>query len=363
MKDLVPPYVASIRPYQPGKPIAELERELGLSSTVKLASNENPLGPSPKAVKAMRADLKEVNRYPDGSGYALTTALAEKFELPAESFLLGNGSNELIEIIIRTFLRPGEEVVTARGAFVVYAMITQAAGGTNIVVPMKNDTHDLKAMARAVTGKTRIVFIANPNNPTGTWVTAKNVSSFLDDLPEDVIAVFDEAYIEYVSRKTFPDILAYVRQGRSVMTLRTFSKAYGLAGLRIGYLAAPPRFAAEMNKIRQPFNTNHLGQVAALAALRDDRHLGRVRRLNARERKRLRKGLEGLGLEVLPSEGNFVLVDIARDGAEAYDLLLRKGVIARPMGGYGYPRHLRVTVGMPEENDRFLEELGELLGR
>jgi histidinol-phosphate aminotransferase len=362
MKELVPPYIASIRPYQPGKPIEELERELGLSSTVKLASNENPLGPSPRAVRAMRAGLKEVSRYPDGSGFLLTRALAAKLGVPEEYFLLGNGSNELIEIIIRTFLRPGEEVVTARGAFVVYAMITQAAAGRNVIVPMKKDTHDLKAMARAVTDKTRLIFVANPNNPTGTWVTAKSVDAFLAAVPEDVITVFDEAYYEYVSRKTFPVIMDYVRQGRSVMTLRTFSKAYGLAGLRIGYLVAPPRFTAEMNKIRQPFNTNSLAQSAAVAALGDDRYLGRVRRLNARERKRLQGSLEEMGLTVLPSEGNFLLVDVGMDGVEAYDSLLRRGVIARPMGGYGYPRHLRVTVGLPEENDIFIKELKAVLG-
>ncbi len=361
MRELVPPHIAAIKPYQPGKPVSELERELGLSSTVKLASNENPLGPSRKALQALRRALGEIHRYPDGSGFALTGALARRLEVPARSILLGNGSNELIEIIARTFLRPGEEVVSAQGAFIVYYLVTQAAGGANTVVPMKKDTHDLAAMARAAGEHTRIVFVANPNNPTGTWVGARETARFIDALPGHVIAVFDEAYIEYVARRSFPDILSYVREGRPVMTLRTFSKAYGLAGLRIGYLVGPPAYVDEMNKVRQPFNTNHLAQVAAAAALEDERHLRRVVRLNTRERKRLHRELLGMGLDVIPSEGNFLLFDTGRDGAEVYDLMLRRGVIARPMGGYGYPRHLRVTVGLPEENDRFLAELRGVL--
>jgi histidinol-phosphate aminotransferase len=361
MKELVPPHIAAIRPYEPGKPIAELERELGLSSTVKLASNENPLGPSAKAVRAMRASLKESHRYPDGGSFELTRALAGRFDVPESGILLGNGSNELIEIIIRTFLRPGEEVISAKGAFVVYYLVTQAAGGRNVVVPMKDHTHDLAAMADAVTERSRIVFVANPNNPTGTWVGRKAVDRFLDALPEGVIAVFDEAYYEYVARKTYPDTLSYVREGRPVIALRTFSKAYGLAGLRLGYLMAPERYVVEMNKVRQPFNTNHLAQAAALAALEDERHLRRVVRLNKRERRGLEQQLQDLGLSTLPSEANFLLVDVGRDGGEVYQELLRRGVIVRPMGGYGYPGHLRVTVGLPEENARFIEELRAVL--
>ncbi len=361
MKELVPPHIAAIKPYEPGKPISELERELGLTSTVKLASNENPLGPSTKAVRAMRTALKEVNRYPDGGGFELTRALSSRFDVPENGILLGNGSNELIEIIIRTFLRPGEEVLSAQGAFIVYYLVTQAAGGKNVVVPMRKDAHDLPAMAAAVTDRTRLVFVANPNNPTGTWVGRKAVEKFLDALPDHVIAVFDEAYHEYVSRKTFPDTLAYVREGRPFIVLRTFSKAYGLAGLRIGYLLAPERYVLEMNKVRQPFNTNHLAQVAALAALDDERHLRRVVRLNKRERRFLEQQLHELGLSTLPSEANFLLVDIGRDGQDVYRKLLHRGVITRPMGGYGYPQHLRVTVGLPEENRRFIEEIRALL--
>ena len=358
---LVPPHIASIRPYVPGKPMAELERELGLSSTIKLASNENPLGPSPKVLRALRAHLGEINRYPDGSAFELTRALATKLEVPPEAILLGNGSNEVIDIAVRTFMRPGEEVVSAAGAFVVYQLATQAAGGTNVVVPMRDHTHDLPAMAAAVTPRTRMVFIANPNNPTGTWVAERAVERFLAALPAGVIAVFDEAYYEYVARRTFPDILRRVRAGQPVFCLRTFSKAYGIAGLRIGYLVGPPEHVAEMNKVREPFNTNHLAQVAALAALADERHLRRVVRLNRRERERLGAELAALGLDVIPSEANFLLVGMRRDGNALYQELLRRGVIVRPVGNYGYPLHLRITVGLPEQNDRLLAALREAL--
>lgn len=358
---LVPPHIASIRPYVPGKPMAELERELGLSSTIKLASNENPLGASPRVLRALKAHLTEVNRYPDGSAFELTRALAAKLQVPAECIFLGNGSNEVIDMAVRTFLRPGEEVVSSAGAFVVYQLATQAAGGTNVVVPMRDHTHDLPAMAAAVTPNTRLVFVANPNNPTGTWVAERAVERFLAALPAGVIAVFDEAYIEYVSRRTFPDILRRVRAGLPVFALRTFSKAYGIAGLRIGYLVGPPEHVAEMNKVREPFNTNHLAQVAALAALADERHLRRVIRLNRRERERLAAGLVELGLEVIPSETNFLLVGVHRDGDALYQELLRRGIIVRPVGNYGYPRHLRITIGLAAENDRLLGALREVL--
>lgn len=358
---LVPAHIAAIRPYVPGKPMAELERELGLSSTIKLASNENPLGPSPKVLRAVKAHVAEINRYPDGSAFELTRALAAKLEVPAESILLGNGSNELIDIAVRTFLRPGEQVVSAAGAFVVYQLATQAAGGQNVVVPMREHTHDLPAMAAAVTAGTRMVFVANPNNPTGTWVAERVVDRFLAALPPGVIAVFDEAYLEYVSRRTFPDMLRRVRAGQPVLALRTFSKAYGIAGLRIGYLVGPPEHVAEMNKVREPFNTNHLAQVAAVAALADERHLRRVVRLNRRERERLGAAFAELGLDVVPSEANFLLVGVRRDGNALYQELLRRGVIVRPVANYGYPRHLRITVGMPEENDRLIGALRESL--
>ena len=358
---LAPPHISAISPYVPGKPMTELERELGLTSTIKLASNESPLGPSAKVLRALRAQLGAINRYPDGSAYELTRALAGKLDVPPESLLLGNGSNEVIDIAVRTFLRPGEEVVSAKGAFVVYQLATQAAGGTNVVVPMREHTHDLPAMAAAVTSRTRMVFVANPNNPTGTWVPERAVERFLAALPAGVIAVFDEAYHEYVARRNFPDTLSRVRAGLPVFCLRTFSKAYGLAGLRLGYLVGPPEYVAEMNKVREPFNTNHLAQVAALAALGDERHLGRVVRLNRRERARLAGELQSLGLDVIPSEANFLLAGVRRDGNALYQELLRRGVIVRPVGNYGYPRHLRITVGLPEENDRLIAALREAL--
>jgi histidinol-phosphate aminotransferase len=360
---LAPLHIASIQPYKPGKPMAELERELGLTSTIKLASNENAVGPSPRVFKSLRSRLREINRYPDGSAFELTAALAAKLEVPPECLLLGNGSNELIDIAVRTFLRPGEEVVSARGAFVVYQLATQAAGGENVVVPMRNHTHDLPALAAAVTARTRFVFIANPNNPTGTWVSEREVERFLALIPPGPIVVFDEAYFEYVSRRGFPDVLKRVRAGRPVFCLRTFSKAYGLAGLRIGYLVGPPEYVAEMNKVREPFNTNHLAQIAAVAALGDERHLRKVVRLNRRERDRVAKGCEALGLGVVPSEANFLLVDLSRDGNAVYQELLQRGVIVRPVGNYGYPRCVRITIGLPEENDRLLASLGEVVER
>lgn len=358
---LAPPHIASIQPYKPGKPIAEVERELGLDSSIKLASNENPVGPSARVFKSLRGHLREISRYPDGSAFALTRALAKKFDVAPEMILLGNGSNELIEIAVRTFLRPGEEVVSARGAFVVYQLATQAAGGTNVVVPLRQHTHDLPAMAAAVTSRTRLVFVANPNNPTGTWVGEREVERFFKTLPEGPIVVFDEAYYEYVTRRGFPETLRRVREGRPVFCLRTFSKAYGLAGLRLGYLFGPPEYVAEMNKVREPFNTNHLAQIAAVAALEDERHLRKVVRLNRRERERLARALAALGLVVVPSEANFLLVDLACDGNTVYEELLRRGVIVRPVGNYGYPRHLRITIGLPSENDRLLAALGEVL--
>ena len=358
---LVPDHIAAIKPYVPGKPMAELERELGLTSTIKLASNENPLGPTPKVLRALRASLAEINRYPDGSAFELTRALAAKLEVPPEAILLGNGSNEVIDIAVRTFLRPGEEVVSAAGAFVVYQLATQAAGGVNVVVPMRADTHDLAAMAAAVTPRTRFVFVANPNNPTGTFVTEREVERFLAALPPNVIAVFDEAYYEYVARRTFPDTLRRVRAGLPVLCLRTFSKAYGIAGLRIGYLVGPPEHVAEMNKVREPFNTTNVGQAAAIAALGDEEHCERTKALVREERPFLATELSRRGAVVNPSLGNFLLVELPIPFGPLEPEFARRGVILRPMGGWGFPLAFRLSVGTRPENLRFLAVFDELL--
>ncbi len=349
--------IKSISPYIPGKPIEELERELGISGSIKLASNENPLGPSSKALNAIRKALEGLNRYPDGSGFYLSQALAKQLGAEIGQIILGNGSNELIELAVRTFVQPGDEVVSADPSFVVYKMITQAAGGTNVIVPCKDMRHDLDAMAEKITARTRLVFIANPNNPTGTMNTKVEMDRFMAKVPEHVLVCVDEAYFEYVTRADYPDTLDYLREGRNVLALRTFSKIYGLAGLRVGYGVTRPDIAEMMNKVRQPFNTNSLGQIGALAALSDRKHVERSVTLNNEGKQFLYKEFDRLGMSYVPTEANFILFETQMDSKELYGALLKKGVIIRPMG----PTRLRVTIGLPEENKRFVQELEEAL--
>jgi histidinol-phosphate aminotransferase len=350
--------IKSISPYVPGKPIEELERELGISGSIKLASNENPLGPSPRAVNAIRKVLEGLNRYPDGSGFYLSQALAKQLDADINGIILGNGSNELIELAVRTFVQPGDEVVSADPSFVVYKMITQAAAGVNVVVPCRDLRHDLDAMAERITPKTRLVFVANPNNPTGTMNTKTEMDHFLARVPDHVLVCVDEAYFEYVTRADYPDTLDYLREGRNVLALRTFSKIYGLAGLRIGYGISRPEIAETMNKVRQPFNTNSLGQVGALAALSDRKHVEKSVNLNNEGKQFLYKEFDRLGVTYVPTETNFILFESKRGSKELYDALLKKGVIIRPMG----PERLRVTIGLSEENKRFVAELETALG-
>lgn len=349
--------IRTITPYSPGKPLEELERELGISGSIKLASNENPLGPSPKAVAAVKKALEGLHRYPDGSGHFLAGALANKFGVEAAQVVLGNGSNELIELAVRTFVQPGDEVVSADPSFVVYTMITQAAGGVNVVVPCRDNCHDLDAMAGRITEKTKIVFIANPNNPTGTMNTKAEMDRFMDRVPDSVLVALDEAYCEYVSRPDYPDSPDYVKDGRNVLALRTFSKIYGLAGLRIGYGITTAAIAGLLNKVRQPFNTNALGQIGALAALGDYKHVERSIALNNEGKKYLYQSFDRLGVAYLPTETNFILFETPLDGRELYNRLLRTGVIIRPLGA----KKLRVTIGLPEENQRFVNELEKIL--
>ncbi len=350
-------HIASLVPYVPGKPVEELERELGIPHAIKLASNENPRGPSPKACAVLSKAAGTLNRYPDGGGHTLRKALATRWKVDADQVILGNGSDEILSLLTRAFLPPGEEAVMADHTFVIYKLVVTASHGRPVEVPLKNWTHDLPAMAEAVTPHTRLVFVCNPNNPTGTMVTAGEVDALMARIPEDVIVVFDEAYYEYVRREDFPDTLRYLRQGRNVAVLRTFSKIYGLAGLRIGYCLTTPEIAEYLNRVRPPFNVNSLAQRAALAALEDEDHVTHSRLMNEAQMVRLREGLVELGFEALPSEANFLYFDVRRDGREVFEALLREGVIVRHIGG----RMLRVTIGLPEENSRFLQVLKRVL--
>ena len=363
MKIRVSENIASLVPYPPGKPIEELERELGISGSIKLASNENPLGPSKKALEAIQGSLERLNRYPDGACYYLKEKLSSRLGIEPGMIIVGNGSNEIIELLVRTFMAPGDEAVMADPSFAVYPLVVKAAGCVSRKVALKDLTHDLDAMLGSVGEKTRMVFIANPNNPTGTVVTARQFARFMEKAPEDVIVCVDEAYREYVRSTEFPDTLRYVKEGkRPVVMLRTFSKIYGLAGLRIGYGAANAKLIDYMGRVRQPFNVNSLAQAAALAALDDTEHLERSIRNNNEGLEYLFKEVSVLGYECVPTEANFFLVRVG-DGRAAYEALLRKGVIVRPMASYGLGEYIRVTVGLPEENRRFVEAFCGVVAR
>lgn len=364
--DLAVHGVQGLQPYQPGKPIAELQREYGVTEVVKLASNENPLGISPKAGEAVTAALAEAHRYPDGNAYYLKRALAEHHGVEPDRITLGNGSNDILDLVARVFLGPGRSAVYAQYAFAIYALATQTVGARGIGVPAlpadhpeQPCGHDLQAMADAVTDDTRVVFVANPNNPTGNWCDRSAVEAFLARIPRDVIVVMDEAYIEYATMDGFPDATAYLQDYPNLVVTRTFSKAYGLAGLRVGYALSCAAIADLMNRVRHPFNANALGQAAATAALGDHAFIERSVALNGAERPRVEKALTDLGYRCLPSAGNFICVDVG-DGAAVNEALLRRGVIVRPLGGYGLPRCLRVSIGTAAENDRMLSAMSEI---
>ena len=356
-------HILGIAPYEPGKPTEELERELGIVDAIKLASNENPLGPSDRVQKALIAALPHLNRYPDGSGHYLRQALAKKHGVSIDQVVLGNGSNELIELIVRTFLRPGDEAVVPHPSFMVYPMIVQAAGGIRVMVMLKDHRLDLEAMARAITPMTKIVFIANPNNPTATIVTADEVAHFMSRVPPRTIVVFDEAYIEFAMGPDFPDVLASVKQGRKVMVLRTFSKSASLAGLRVGYGVADADAIALMNRIRQPFNVNALAQVAALAALDDESHVMECVRMIEAGRHYLYDEFNALGIKYVPSRANFILVDVGHSASDVYQRLLKEGVIVRPLTPFGMESALRITIGTPQENRRLVKALRHVLAK
>jgi histidinol-phosphate aminotransferase len=351
-----PEYVLGIRPYVPGKPIEELERELGITDSIKLASNENPLGPSPEALKAIAGCLHDLNRYPDGSGYYLKQALSSSHSVSEEEIILGNGSNELLDIAARTFLRPGDEAVMAAPSFVVYSMAVQAVGGKAVQVPLKNYAHDLDAMAAAITPKTRMIFIANPNNPTGTINRKDEFDRLMEKVTGDMLVVLDEAYYEYVTDPEYADSMKYLHAEENVLILRTFSKIYGLAGLRLGYGIAKKEILLDMNRLREPFNTNSIAQKAAVAALGDKAHIARSRSVNEEGKKYLYHELGAMGVAHVPTQANFIYITLD-DSAAVNDNLLSLGVIVRPMG----PKAIRVTIGLPEENRRFIEALKKVM--
>ncbi|MEC8810618.1 MAG: histidinol-phosphate transaminase [Alcanivorax sp.] len=359
---LATPGVQGLTPYVPGKPIAELERELGIRNIIKLASNENPLGPSAQVLSALDAVKADLTRYPDGNGFLLKQALSAKLGVGADTITLGNGSNDVLDLIARAFLSPGDEAVFSQYAFAVYPISTQACGATAVVTPARDWGHDLPAMAAAITAKTKVVFIANPNNPTGTSFGRSEWEAFISAVPESVLVVLDEAYIEYVDTATDAlDGLDYLPQYPNLIVTRTFSKAYGLAALRVGYSVSHPQIANLLNRVRQPFNVDSFALAGACAALNDAEYLQRSRLVNRQGMAQFVEAFERLGLDFIPSAGNFITVHFAVDGAEIYQKLLREGVIVRPLVNYGMPHSLRISIGLPQENQRCIEALQRVL--
>lgn len=360
LEELVPSYVAGIRPYVPGKPVEEVERELGVTA-IKLASNENPLGPSPKAVEAATRSLTQSHRYPDAGGYYLREKLAARHNVSMDHLVLGAGSTELIQLLCHIYVGPGVRGLGSEGSFVMFPLAVHVAGGEPVLVPLRDYTFDLDSMAARIDDSTRIIYLANPNNPTGTMFTAEAFERFLDKVPEDVLVVLDEAYCDYVESPDYGDSLEHVLAGRYLIILRTFSKIYGLAGLRVGYGIGHPEIISALNKIRSPFNVAGISQVAARAALEDAEHVQRSRESNRRGLAFLTRELADLGLKVVPSATNFVYVETGHPPKQVYKALLHEGVIVRPLGWMGMPDGLRVSVGTKEENRRVVEALAGFL--
>ncbi len=352
--------VASLQPYQPGKPVEELERELGIKNIIKLASNENPLGASPKALEVLKHP-GDLSRYPDGNGFRLKAALAKYHAVAMDQITLGNGSNEILELIARAILTPEHEVVFSKHAFAVYPLVTQAIGAKAVEVPARNWGHDIDAMLAAITARTRLMFVANPNNPTGTWIKKSELRRLLESVPDHLIVVVDEAYFDYVQDTDYPNSMAWLNDFPNLLVTRTFSKAYGLAGFRIGYGVAHKTISDMLNRVRQPFNINSLALACAEAALADRVHIEKSIRLNQEGMQFLVKAFKNMGLDYIPSAGNFVCFDLQRPGREIYNKLLHEGVIVRPVDNYGMPNHLRVTIGLEQENKRFIESLEKVI--
>ena len=361
------PGVQALHPYAPGKPLSELEREYGISDAVKLASNENPLGPSPAVLDALREGFGELSRYPDGNGFELKSALAKRHGVSIDHITLGNGSNDVLELVARAFLSSTTSAVFSAHAFAVYPLVTQAIGAKARVAPACNGAtgpafgHDLDAMRDQIDADTRVVFIANPNNPTGTWLPRDALRAFVEGVPQNVVVVIDEAYFEYVDETDYPDTSQWLDDFPNLLVTRTFSKAFGLASLRIGYGISQPGLADVLNRVRQPFNVNSFAQLAACAALDDSEHLARAIDVNRAGMAQLTTGFEALGLSYVPSVGNFVSVDVGRDPGDVFEALLREGIIVRPVENYGMPGYLRISIGLEDENQRCLDALGKVL--
>lgn len=357
-------YIESIQPYEPGKPIEEVERELGLTRIVKMASNENPLGPSRRALRAMRRALAQAHLYPEGPATELKKRLAEELRIGESQLVLGNGSNEIIELLARGFLSEGDQVISSASTFLVYPLVTQACGAEYVEVPMKEFRYDLKGILDRITDRTRLIFVANPNNPTGTYVNRDEVEDFVTKVPKEIIVCFDEAYVDFVEAKDFPYLLFHVKTERpNLVVLRTFSKSHGLAGVRVGFGMGAPELMGYLDKIRQPFNVNSIAQAGARAALDDRLFLWRTKRLVARGRKYLYRRLKRYGFRFLPSQANFILIEMGRDADEVFQDFLRHGVIIRSMKAYGLPTWIRVTVGRRMGNARFIRVLRMLADR
>ena len=359
-----PEYVRAIAPYQGGKPIAEVAREFGLDEAriIKLASNENPLGMPESARLAMQAAVADIGRYPDANGFDLKAAITAKYDVPADWITLGNGSNDILELSAHAFVQPGQSVIYAQYSFAVYPLATQARGATGIEVPARDYGHDLEAMAKAITASTRVVFIANPNNPTGTWLPPSAVKAFLDRVPREVVVVLDEAYDEYLDAEQRSPSAGWIAEHPNLIVSRTFSKAYGLAGLRVGFGMMDANVADLLNRVRQPFNVNSVAQAAALAALADTDYVAESAALNRAGLRALGTALDAMGVTYVPSHANFILIHVG-DASAVYEGLLRQGVIVRPVASYGLPQHLRVTVGLPHEIERFIAALASALHR
>lgn len=354
-------YIKNLIPYTPGKPVEELEREISLGDIIKIASNENALGPSPKALKAIYECINKVHRYPDGDCYYLREKLSAYLSVNKGNILFGNGSNEVIEIAARTFMKNGDEAIMGQYAFIVYPLVTKAVGAKTVISPMPGMIHDMKDMYSRISPKTKMIFLANPNNPTGTIVKKQELEWFLKEVPEDIIVLVDEAYFEYVDYEYYPNSLEYHSMRESLITVRTFSKIFGLAGLRLGYCISKDKIISYMNRVREPFNVNSLAQHAAISALDDHRHVKRTKYINDRGMSYLEDQLSDLGIKFYKSYTNFILIDLCNDPIPVYNALLSKGVIVRPVQGYGLKTHLRVSIGLDKENKRFIKALKEVI--
>ena len=361
----IPPYIRDITPYPPGKPIEEVERELGIKNSVKIASNENPLGTSPRAIQAIRKALKSLNRYPDGSAFYLKNKLAALHKVSPGSLVIGNGSNELIELIIRTFIQPGDEAIISDPSFLIYSITVKASGGKSVIIRLKHDySYDVRGIIKAIGKRTRLIFISNPNNPTGTILSKKDYAWLLQRVPEHVVVIDDAAYREFVQSRDYPDGIDYLRdKAGNLIVLRTFSKLYGLAGLRVGYGVTTEELAGYLDRVRQPFNVNTLAQTAAIAALEDKAFVKRTLANNREGLDYLYRALERMNISFLPTQANFFLVRVSpfMSAKQAFEFLLRKGVIVRDMTSYGLGDYIRINVGTPSENRKFIKEFSEIL--